>query len=288
MQSLILKLLPVPACLLGWWCGPAQAFPADEDKVPWHHPAISTILATNPPPPKPSTPRDRSRAALKALERPTRKPAEDHLPPLYRTAGLESETPESDVDMRERQDMLRVAEWLDEARFLTRSGAPNAAYEMLHRRYTQLETRQSRLFALSRLGTLAFRLQDYKAAADHMRKALELDPRNAPLTCNLAAALMTDGNVTEALYYLNQINPALVENLSSRFSVFFNLACAHSMLGNQDKAMDNLEQAALVDAANTMASLGDPQLDNIRGSDDFQRLQRWLDRLLAPSANLRN
>jgi hypothetical protein len=105
-----------------------------------------------------------------------------------------------------------------------------------------------------------------------MKEALAIEPGNATVACNLAAALMTQGDVDAALDLLSAVQVNLIQSKHLLFSVHFNLACANSLKGETDAAVSNLLQAATFDPYATLASIGDVQLDAIRNDSRVQDL----------------
>ena len=111
----------------------------------------------------------------------------------------------------------------------------------------------------------------------YMRQALDIDSEDYSLVCNFAAALLSTGHAEEAVKNLQEIDVTFITKRSLVFSVHFNLACGHSLLGDTDKALEALVKAANLDPAATVTSLVDTQLDNIRNDERFVNLQKALE-----------
>jgi len=156
------------------------------------------------------------------------------------------------------------------------------AAEQMERLLDSLTFDSSRFYLHHRLGALYFREQDYRRAAVHMENALNLEPNNAAIASNLAAAQMTLGQLNEALDTLNRIQVGLVTSPQLLFSIYFNKACLNSLKGRTEDAIENLIKAVETDPPSTLASLGDPQLDFIREDIRFKNVRFALESMLNP------
>jgi tetratricopeptide (TPR) repeat protein len=136
----------------------------------------------------------------------------------------------------------------------------------------------------NRIASYYFRMQRYKEALPYMREAVRLDPQDYPTLCNLAAVLMSMGETREAGFFLKTMDTARIQDARLLFSVFFNRACLYSLSSEPGNALDDLKKAAQTDPHSTLASLGDPQLDNIRPSLEFFDLKARLEAIIAPTA----
>lgn len=137
---------------------------------------------------------------------------------------------------------------------------------------------------LNRLAAYYFRTQQYRETAYYARKAWEMAPGDAISACNLAATLLTIGEVDEALHILLSIYRQSFDRPQLAYSVHFNLACAYALKNDQQRSLQNLMLAAQIDPAATYATLGDPHLDNVRKNVEFQRLSEVLSSLVAGPA----
>ncbi|MBN1269229.1 MAG: tetratricopeptide repeat protein, partial [Kiritimatiellae bacterium] len=219
-----------------------------------------------------------AQASLRALATPP--PAPETLPSLpsaFRIASIPAHTPADTTNLTDKLETADVAHVLAQAEDALRSGRQAEARALVESALERVTQTRPRFILHHRLGALAFKLRDYDLAITHMKQALDLEPGQAALTCNLAAALMTRGEVAEALDLLSSLHVNLIRNARLRFSVHFNLACAHALSGNIDQAVSNLQHAAHYDAYATMASAGDTQLDAIRNDPRVQDLIRGLE-----------
>ncbi len=227
---------------------------------------------------------DPARQALRLLDGPTPTPSPDRLPRLYRLADFvpggrydESET------LRDRQEQASVRRLLSETDILMRNNRKELAFANLEEALPGIEAPYNRLAILARLGTLLFRDQQYDRAVIHMREAVQIEPADIVMVSNLAAGLLSIGDVDEALEHLTSINLRTIRNPSLAFSVLFNLACGYSLKNDVEKSLSHLLGAANVDPASTIASLGDTQLDNIRSDLRFKNLQSQLEAAFRPN-----
>ena len=85
------------------------------------------------------------------------------------------------------------------------------------------------------------------------------------------------GELKEAGFYLRTLDTRQITEYKLLFSVYFNRACLYAMNSDSENALEDLRLAAQADAAGTLASLGDPQLDNVRPSLKFFDLKSQLE-----------
>jgi tetratricopeptide (TPR) repeat protein len=183
-----------------------------------------------------------------------------------------------EASLEERVEASRLQLVLQTADEEMRRGRPAAAMQQLIQFLETARFDDNRTRALQRLGIFAFRQQDYELAAEYMQAALEIEPNSPALSSNLAAAQMTLGRLDDALATLSAIRTGLIRSPALLFSIHFNLACLHSMKDQREEALNHLFRAAESDAPSVLASLGDPQLDNVRGEARFRELQVALER----------
>lgn len=219
----------------------------------------------------PPAPMDPARAAMTALDFATN---EFEAPPLIVTpiSALPASSGLSDTQVVERfeRNMLRERVLLSDRLF--RQGDATNAIALLQDVDKYLRSPRNRVLNLNRLAAYEFRRQQYAAAARLMREANALQKQDPVSRLNLAAVLITVGELDEALATLLDIYPQTLQRKGLMFSVHFNLACVYSMQKETDKALQNLAIAAQTDPASTFASLGDPQLDFIRPDARFVEL----------------
>ena len=228
-----------------------------------------------PPPP----PIDPSRAALLALDVATN---EFEAPPLIvtRITSLPAASGLSATQVVERFERNLLRERIVLADRMYRRGDNESAITLLQDLNQYLRNPRNRILNFNRMAAYEFRRQQYEAAANLMGQAAELDQQDAVTRINLAAVLMTLGRIDEALGYLLEIYPFVLDRPQLAFSVHFNLACVYSLKQDTAKSLQNLAIAAQTDPASTLASLGDPQLDPVRSDTRFAELGQALERFL--------
>lgn len=248
----------------------------------WLRSSISELSSTNDPTPPAPPPLDPSEQALKDLEQDTPIPVPTNLPAFYKLFSIESQVSadKTEEEANEWEEFRQASAALSTANALIREGDRRSALTELKSFLLDAKNDTPRFMVLNRLGTLYFRDEEYQQAAYYMREALQIQPSNAPMMCNLAAALLSIGEIDEALEYLEAINVEFVTSRSLVFSVFFNRTCAYSLQERTTDALENLIRAANVDPASTVASLGDTQLDFIRTDERFAKLQKTLEKFV--------
>lgn len=276
------KPIPITRAMIGWFIL-ALLIPSGAHAVPWAKRTIGSLQSTNelilpvPPPP------DRARSALDAL-RGDRVLAD----PLWgmstnRTiTGIAGEGEIDEETLDARMEMTRIRQFIERIDVLLRNRDHQTAIQQVQHELEFATNDDIRFILHHRLGTIYFRTQEYAQAAVHMAKALEIQPNNAAIASNLAAAQMTMGDLDSALNTLSSIQLGLIDNRSLLFSIHFNLACLYSMKGREEEALEHLFKAAESDPPSAFASLGDPQLDPIRSDFRFRDLQRVLENRLTP------
>lgn len=243
---------------------------------------------------EPMQPIQRSATPLTDLERERLRRIEEaeeeefSAPPLVvaRISTLPVILGESATQAVYRAERSLIRERARAADRLFRRGDVEGALTLMRDTERILQLPALRIMALNRLAAYHFRMQQYEAAAVYARQAWELDPGDLVSASNLAAILLTAEKVDEALDILLRIYGQAFDRPQLSFSVHFNLACAYSMKGDETRAIQNLVLAAQVDPYATFAAIGDPHLDAIRESGDFERIREALERLLtsAPRA----
>lgn len=242
---------------------------------PWIHQPIYTLPATNKPVVPEISPQERNLLALLKLSwntspAPAAAASFDHLGSLYSLVPqpLATNITSPLLDLQRR----RTKAMLDDSLKAYKSGELDQAISILEERSADITDADLLFRIYHRLGAYLFRAGRYQAAAEYMQKALQLRPGNPALACNLAATQMTIGKPDQALETLSFIPVSLLSDSNLLFSVYFNYACAYSLKGETEKALDNLEKAARYDPEATLASIGDIQLDPIRTHPQFQQL----------------
>lgn len=298
---LALVLTVAGGVVTGWADAPAPADPALAQPVDTNR--ITDVLdtATNVPPPEspwtvghgnlfqqdpggplvwpPPPPVDPSRAALGALDTATN---EFEAPPLIvtRITALPAASGLSATQVVERFERNLLRERITLADRMYRQGDSTNAVALLQDLNQYLRNPRNRVLNLNRLAAYEFRRQHYEAAVTYMREAGELENSDVVTKINLSAVLMTVGRHDEALGVLLEIYPIALERPALAFSVHFNLACVYSLKNDVAKALQNLAIAAQTDPASTLASMGDPHLDNTRTDGRFVELTQALEDFL--------
>lgn len=217
--------------------------------------------------------------ALGALDTATN---EFEAPPLIvtRITALPAASGLSATQVVERFERNLLRERITLADRMYRQGDSTNAVDLLKDLNQYLRNPRNRVLNLNRLAAYEFRRQNYEAAVGYMREAGELENSDVVTKINLSAVLMTVGRHDEALGVLLDIYPIALERPALSFSVHFNLACVYSLKHDVGKALQNLAIAAETDPASTLASMGDPHLDNTRTDGRFVELTQALEDFL--------
>lgn len=149
-------------------------------------------------------------------------------------------------DTEGAMDMVQVSERLDpfspeplqaEALLLQQEGNNRAAARVM-RDAIRRDPASYELYMS--LGTLQMnRLNDYDAAAESFREALERNPNSTPISTYLAQSLLRQGNLEEARNVYEDLRRE--EQLS--YEGFYNLGRIYVRSGEPEKGIRNLERA---------------------------------------------
>jgi tetratricopeptide (TPR) repeat protein len=183
------------------------------------------------------------------------------LPEEVDAAGAESRAQE----VRTRRLLEQSQAWMNEGRHDEAIGLVENALE-------RAASSRTRFSLLQCLASYNFQIRRYAEALRHMQAIDRISPGRLSTQCSLAGILMSMDRHDEALEILTKITLADIRDRTLMFAVCFNLACTHSLKGNRQRAMEYLVVAFKTDPLATMASLGDPQLDNIRDEVLFKEL----------------
>lgn len=281
MSVMLLRSAMLVVALISPWSACAQT-----GDVPWSRAPIYSIAATNRPHFQP-VPVDPYKVALRELDEPFHVSLlADTNTALSPTRIYLLEPDEGDVAAAYEQaaETEDVRALVREADRLSRSGDTEEAEGLLLGALPQIRSPEHKATLYGRLGHYLFRANKMQEAAEYMKLAIVNRPSDPRLASNLAAALLTLGQLDDAEQLLGRINLALEFDPSLIFSVHFNLACIHSLRNDPDLAFAALTRAAESDPISTFASLGDTQLDNLRLDPRFQRVQEGLDLVLKSAA----
>lgn len=229
------------------------------------------------PPPAPPDP---SRTALGSLDQITSN--DFSAPPLIvtRIAQLPARSGMSPEQISEHMERLQLREAVNSADALFREGQASNAIARLDALAPAMRNTRNRVLLLNRAAAYYFRQQQYERATELMKQAYDLDAGDSVAACNLAATLLTTGQAEEALRMLKGLPASALNRPQLAFSIHFNMACAYGLTRHVDEGIDSLARAAQTDPVSTAASLGDPQLDGLRGDSRFDSLARSLDAYL--------
>ena len=252
--------------------------------VPWDSDRLYQLSSTN----RPAEPLDTVATPVRAL-RDLRLPALTNAASSTFGAGVRlhgmtrSDFSNELADAATRAGERRFSDMLKDVDNLTREGRAEEAIALLKQQLNQPLSPEQRARVNSRIASYYFRTQRYADALPFMREAVRLNPQDFGTQCNLAAVLLSMGEIKEAGFLLKTIEIARITETRLLFSIFFNRACVASLESDAKTSIDQLRKAAQTDPQSTLASLGDPQLDNIRPGLDFFDLKAGLEMMLNPS-----
>ncbi len=120
------------------------------------------------------------------------------------------------------------------------------------------------------LGLAQYQVNQYKEAKENWQKAIEKDENNnpEPYAC-LAICEMKLNNPDDAEKYCEKTLELLKRESSF---VFYNLACAYSMMNKVDKSLDVLEKALKTGQVNIPYMESDADLKNVRAAKGYKEL----------------
>jgi tetratricopeptide (TPR) repeat protein len=269
------------AAWIGLACPAALAQAADPAEPP-AAPANTSVLSRqtlyllDPPPAFSTTPMDPTEARLKLLDETEEE--EFSAPPLVvaRISSLPPVLGDSPTQalLRAERNLLRERVRVSDRYF--REGQTDEALAMLTELERMIRNESLRTMIFNRLAAYYFRMQRFDETVRYAREAWNLNRSDYVSACNLAATLLTIGEIDEALDILLRIYGSAYDRPQLAFSIHFNLACAYSLKLDTTKALQNLMMAAQIDPASTYAALGDPHLDGIRETPDFAKVRTAL------------
>ena len=133
------------------------------------------------------------------------------------------------------------------------------------------------------LGVLFYQAGDHENAASHLEKVQEKRPDDFKVASNLAAILMSIGEVDRAFISLEKIDTKQLVRENAKellFKVHFNYACGYSLRKKSEEALAHLELAARFGPRDVLSSIGDPNLDHVRKEPRFVQLREELEGVL--------
>lgn len=242
----------------------------------WQRPPIYTVEATN----KPIAPSLPVAHALQVLSKLLETNATADTAVFNRSErSLAELTPGSDqpeTNRVARLNRLHIINSIKRNNALFRMGDQQQACDNLMALLETTDDPELERRIISMLGILNFKRREFEAASRYFARALEYAPGNTQLACNLAGAYMSYGALDQAEEVLLNINTELIRADALKSAVHFNLACINSLRGRIDPALDHLALAATADPVFTATNMGDPQLDAIRNTKRFERIQRQI------------
>jgi tetratricopeptide (TPR) repeat protein len=243
---------------------------------------VLAILATNDP----------AILSLTALE--------NHSTPTNRLWSLPTTESISKLDVPEEfagddidliVERVKVTDALKEAEELIRDEDTTLkAIEHLEKALETMRYNKSKYDLYHQIGIHHYADRNFNDASVAMEMALEHKPGDPALIGNLSAIYLFLNRVDDALASLAKVSTKMLvggsdlqtrkRNMNYLFLINFNYACAYSMKKQSQESLAHLEMAARYDPINTLTSIGDVQLDNVRGDDDFQNLRKKLELLI--------
>ncbi|MFH1981144.1 MAG: tetratricopeptide repeat protein [Pseudomonadota bacterium] len=116
------------------------------------------------------------------------------------------------------------------------------------------------------MGDIYREIRNYDRAVDYYQKALDIDPKYARATNNMAIAHAFAGHLNEAAFYFTQ-TAALTPNSEK---VYYNLACIQSRRNDLEAAMAALKRAVSLGYNRWEKILNDDDLSHLRASAVFK------------------
>ena len=255
---------PLPSPILGLPGRPIPEKPAAEParraSEPRPDPAQHALARLNQP----------GRNALVDLELPTSEGIQ--------TVRPKEEIPESDIDTRIEQ--IKASESIRQARDLQKLGRESEAIRLLEATLDATSSPNAQVELHHQLGIIFYQAGDHENAATHLEKVQAMRPDDYKVASNLAAILMSIGEVDRAFVSLEKIDTKQLVRENRKellFKVHFNYACGYSLRKQSEEAMAHLELASRFSPRDVLSSIGDPNLDHIRKESRFVQLRKELE-----------
>ena len=193
---------------------------------------------------------------------------------------------EQDIDIV--VEKIRVKDILTEVENLVANDEKIKAIDKLTFELENVQYPDSKYQMNHQIGLIYYSMGKFSEAANFMELAVKLNPRDAAITCNLSAIYLYLGKVDEALDALSKISTKLLirdKQHNMLFSTHFNYACAYALKLQKEEALAHLELSARYDPVNTLTSMSDTQLDNIRNESVFKEIRKRLDLVINRGRN---
>lgn len=230
---------------------------------------------------RPAGPADPAQRALARLARPTPPVMVDfNLPTIegIQTIAPKESVAETDIDSRIEQ--IKASEAIRQARDLQKLGRETEAIKLLEATLASTRSESALVDLNHQLGVLFYQAGDHENAASHLEKVQAMRPDDFKVASNLAAILMSIGEVDRAFISLEKIDTKQLVRENSKellFKVHFNYACGYSLRKKSEEALAHLELAARFGPRDVLSSIGDPNLDHVRKEPRFVQLREELE-----------
>ena len=226
-------------------------------------------------------PSDPAQRALARLARRTPPPRVDfNLPTIEGIHTLAPKEVVSETDIDSRIEQIKASEAIRQARDLQKLGRETDAIKLLEATLASTRSENALVDLNHQLGVLFYQAGDHENAASHLEKVQEKRPDDFKVASNLAAILMSIGEVDRAFISLEKIDTKQLVRENAKellFKVHFNYACGYSLRKKIEEALAHLELAARFGPRDVLSSIGDPNLDHVRKEPRFVQLREELE-----------
>ncbi len=121
-------------------------------------------------------------------------------------------------------------------------------------------------------GTVLLQKRDYAGASYYFSEGLGCNADNWPAYLGIGIAELRRGRVQEAMTAFTRAQRLAKADGEEDPGIYFNLACAHSRLGDQQGALDALDRSVALGWADPKAMVDDPDLAPLREEPRFKTL----------------
>ena len=233
---------------------------------------------------KPSGPTDPAQRALARLARAAPPVMVDfNLPTIDGIHTIAPKEVVSETDIDSRIEQIKASEAIRQARDLQKLGGATDAIKLLETTLASTRSESALVDLNHQLGVLFYQAGDHENAASHLEKVQEKRPDDFKVASNLAAILMSIGEVDRAFISLEKIDTKQLVRENAKellFKVHFNYACGYSLRKKSEEALAHLELAARFGPRDVLSSIGDPNLDHVRKEPRFVQLREELEGVL--------